>query len=273
MQILEHVLQVAPILTKILSSEDIMVAVTDTTQYVYFSPSHSLNPPITLGMEFFDHDLFGTIRQTKERVEQISPPEYGPPFKAVGFPLFDQNGEFIGGFGFGISLHREYTLIETIGALDKAASTIQDHTHSLIAHTQQLSATIEEVTTFSQTAHQHSHNMDEVLTFIQKISQQTNLLGLNAAIEAARAGEYGRTFSVVAKEIRTLSSNSSDAAKQIGLSLDNMQQLVNDITGSLSEIAASSSNLIHHSESFSELVDDLHQLSRKLNDFANQMVK
>ena len=273
MNMLDYTLKIAPLLTEILRSEDIMVAVTDTKHYVYFSPSAHLNAPITIGMEFFDHDLFGNIRATKQRVEQISPPEYGPPFKAIGCPLFDDNGEFIGALGFGISLHREYTLVDTVNALDKAAVVIQDHTHSLIAHTEQLSATIQQVSSFSETAHKHSKNMDEVLSFIQKISQQTNLLGLNAAIEAARAGEHGKTFSVVAKEIRILSNNSSDAAQQIGHSLNNMQNLVTEITSSLSEIAVSSSSLIDYSESFSQLVDDLHQISRKLNDFVSQMIK
>ncbi|MGT2490923.1 methyl-accepting chemotaxis protein [Cupriavidus basilensis] len=71
-----------------------------------------------------------------------------------------------------------------------------------------------------------SRKIAEITSMIDGIAFQTNILALNAAVEAARAGESGRSFSVVATEVRGLSTKTASAAKEIKLLIDDSNQAI-----------------------------------------------
>ncbi|WP_373875751.1 methyl-accepting chemotaxis protein [Pseudomonas juntendi] len=74
-----------------------------------------------------------------------------------------------------------------------------------------------------ETLNSKTVNIGQILEVITSISQQTNLLALNAAIEAARAGEAGRGFAVVADEVRNLAHRTHESAQQVQAMIEELQ--------------------------------------------------
>lgn len=84
----------------------------------------------------------------------------------------------------------------------------------------------------------NSEKIRDIVALIEDISDQTNLLALNAAIEAARAGEHGRGFAVVADEVRALAERVNRATREISGNIDNMLKNVRSTQQETADIGA-----------------------------------
>lgn len=115
-----------------------------------------------------------------------------------------------------LSLHSKMSdLSDTVGVMDNSVSSTKSITDSLSEKTLSGKKSLDKITDRISKIHDSSSQMKGVVDIINDISEQINLLSLNASIEAARAGESGKGFAVVAEEISKLADQTASSIKNI----------------------------------------------------------
>ncbi|MEN6617534.1 MAG: methyl-accepting chemotaxis protein [Syntrophorhabdus sp.] len=119
---------------------------------------------------------------------------------------------------------------------------------------------------------ERSDQIGEIAGIINDIAEQTNLLALNAAIEAARAGEHGRGFAVVADEVRKLAERTTGATKQIGETIQTMQNemknAVVSMEGGVKEVEIGNNETAKSGSALKEILNQINTLASQINQIA-----
>lgn len=129
----------------------------------------------------------------------------------------------IGGLSEEIFNNAQNIFISTQNSIDSAnegTGKLEDYTKQLSVVNTVMQGITEMVNNLGSSAQQ----MNDIVNTISEISDETNLLSLNASIEAARAGEAGRGFAVVADQIQSLADNSKNSAEKIGSIIAEVQK-------------------------------------------------
>lgn len=150
-----------------------------------------------------------------------------------------------------------------------------DEMRDIVAKMENVGDKLGNFTATVDTLTRSSESIRAVVQLIKDISDQTNLLALNAAIEAARAGEAGRGFAVVADEVRKLAEKAKAATEDISTNIGSMIGLVNSTqeeTRQISQDIGQTRDVVGRSSGkFADMVGDFERTSSQLLEIAAAM--
>lgn len=183
--------------------------------------------------------------------------------------------------------NNERRATDIASASGQAATSVQ----TVSAATEQLSASVSEISeqvarasSVSQEAARSAENTNtrisglaqaadrigEIVTLIQDIAAQTNLLALNATIESARAGEAGKSFAVVAGEVKTLANQTQKATEQIAEQIQAVQSETKQAVDAIRDISAIVQQVSEISQSVASAAEEQHAATSEIAGSAQQ---
>lgn len=266
--LLDAYVKIAPSIHKLMQA-DISISVYDTEKLLIYVPAKTFNLNLKHGEPLVDGDILATaIRENKEMEATVPEEIFGVPFASKVIPLHDEQGNVIGGVGLASSIKRAHQLHEVAENLSTIVEETVASLEEITLSATNLANRVAGVTDHMKKVSSGTEQIGQISKVVKGVSDQSNLLGLNAAIEAARAGEAGRGFSVVADEIRKLATNSKENVSQIDEISKGIQLAIQNLSTAFAGITEFANNQVDSIQEISAIVQDISKNAQQLSHMA-----
>lgn len=210
------------------------------------------------------------LKQKKTIHVEIPEQVFGIPVKTTAIPVWE-NGEVAGVMVLAKSIKRQKQIMDMSNDVFCTLTDINDSTAEMAARFEEINSSNREIEQYTEQTQGKADKTDEVLRFINGITQKTNLLGLNASIEAARSGAAGRGFSVVATEISKLSNSTKKSVKEIDEVLSEIHEDIRNVGEKINGSNRLLDEQIAQLLSIANSIKNLNSVSERLKDFAKEL--
>lgn len=256
----------------LLFEDEISFSLTDLNKFIAFKPSEHMSAFGKIGDPIPNDDiLMKAIKNDKVYTITTDRCATGFNIRVVAIPLKDKTGKVVGALSYGRSLKNSNDILNLSKDLVDVTTQISSTLDVINSQTQNIVDTNSNIQTKITSTLEESKKTDEVIQLVNQIASQTNLLGLNAAIEAARAGEFGKGFTVVANEIRKLSTNSKNSIDEINQILSTIKNSVAKIEQDINKTTHSSNIQANAVSKITSSIQGLKETAQLLEKMANKL--
>ncbi|GAA4703579.1 methyl-accepting chemotaxis protein [Brevibacillus fulvus] len=265
---IEHVLATMPTLS--LMYPTATLALSDTEKILYYQEG-DIKLGLVVGNEVNKQSITYKTMESGETIRQSVTREqsrFGIAFNVISVPIYGEAKKLEGALTLIFSREKEEKISLVSEELASSVTQMNQWAEHVASGAAQLASSITDISHNCRDVMQSVEENAKVVDVVKDMANRSNLLGLNAAIQAAQAGEYGRTFGVVASEIRNLAEQSRKSSESILKSMSSMKEKVVQVMREMEEESAATQEMASSIQQINAALQSLQEMAIEMKQLA-----